>query len=73
MRLHVLVVDIYEASVGYDYPVVRHEFVGKTQEEARGYYTAHLGTCTFFRACIDEGRFGEIECKPAEHWKVVDQ
>lgn len=73
MRLHVLVVDIYEPTVGFDYPVVRHEFVGKTREEARGYYNAHLGTCTFFSACIQTGDFDGLRCQAVEHWKVVNE
>jgi hypothetical protein len=66
-----LVVDIYEPSVGYDYPVVRHEFVGRTREEAQGYHDAHLHTCTFFRQCIEQGDFDGLKCETNTWWKTV--
>lgn len=72
MRLHVLVIDIYEPSMGFDYPVVRHEFPGRTQAEAIGYFEAHVGTDEFLRACVYEGRFERIDCVAESRFELVD-
>jgi hypothetical protein len=64
--LHALSQDIYEEAVGDAYPVVRHTFFGKTPEEARGYYNAHLGTCAFMRGCTQEGRWNDVVCRTEE-------
>lgn len=60
-----VVVDIFEPSVGYSYPVVRHVFPGKTEEEARGYFEAHMTTDAFMRDCVREGRWSDIKCTPS--------
>lgn len=65
-------VDIFEPrSVGRDYPVVRHEFYGLTKKEAAGYYEAHLGTCSFLRACVNKARWKEVDCEVAAEWVRV--
>jgi hypothetical protein len=61
-------VDIYEQTVGPKYPVVQHVFWGKTKAEAKGYYEAHLETDSFFKACIADGKFGDIECHANAYW-----
>lgn len=69
MRLWVLTVDIYEASVGRAYPVVQHNFFGETQEEALGYYEAHLTTDAFLRGCVERQRWKQIECSTQSYWR----
>ena len=59
-----MVVDIYELSVGYDYPVVRHIFTGRTPEEARAYFQAHLETDEFMRGCVEQRRWRDVVCAP---------
>jgi hypothetical protein len=61
----VIRVDIFEpAGAGADYPVVRHEFTGKTEREATGYLNAHLKTDSFLRACIARSDFRGLTCVP---------
>ena len=67
--LHQLIVDTFEASVGTGYPVLRHIFYGKTKEEARGYYQAHLTTDAFLRGCTLEQHFKAIKCRSTFKWK----
>lgn len=43
------IVDIYEAKTYYQYPVVEHIFSGRTEEEAFGYFKAHLKTDSFLK------------------------
>lgn len=43
MRLYVIRVDITEAATRHAYTIVRHEFIGKTVAEARGYFASHMG------------------------------
>ena len=59
-----LQVDIYESK---PYPVVRHIFIGKTKEEAMGYYKAHLKTDAFLAGCKD-GKYKDIECRTEVEW-----
>jgi len=59
-----LVVDIFEMSVGYEYPVVRHVFTGRTADEARGYFQAHLETDEFMRDCVERRRWRDVVCAP---------
>ena len=59
-----LTVDTYEAK---DYPVVKHVFIGKTREEAQGYYEAHLETDKFLAGC-EKGKFGDIVCRNELSW-----
>ena len=67
-----LIVDIYEpAGAGRDYPVVRHEFFGKTKDEANGYFEAHLGTCRFLRDCVTKSRWKTVTCEIAAEWQRV--
>lgn len=63
-----LVVDIYESAVGDAYPVVRHVFLGKTKEEARGYFKAHMGTCEFMRDCVKKRRWKQVKCRAYARW-----
>ena len=62
-------VKIFEKDVGNDYAVVEHIFRGKTREEALGYYKAHLGTCPFFRGCVENDRFKNIDCWHTSEWR----
>lgn len=65
--LWVLRISIWEESTP-DYPVVVHEFVGKTQEEAEGYFHSHLKTDTFLRGCWEKGRWTQIPCRTYAEW-----
>lgn len=38
---------------------VSHIFWGKTEREARTYYTEHLASCEYFAAAAEEGRLIE--------------
>jgi hypothetical protein len=67
-----LVVDIYEPEgAGLDYPILRHEFYGKTREEAWGYYQAHLGTDEFLRDCVTARRWQSVKCQAEIRWERV--
>lgn len=63
------IVNVFEASVGRDYPVVSHVFYGKTQSEATDYYEAHLETDEFLRDCVARGQWDEVECWSESHWE----
>jgi len=52
MKYPYIQVDIYESDM---YPVVTHIFYGKTTEEARGYFKAHMKTDSFLRAAVNTG------------------
>lgn len=60
MRLFKIVADTYEAK---PYPVLTHEFRGRTRKEAEGYFKAHLTTDRFLRACTEDGRFMDFKCR----------
>lgn len=47
-------VDIFENTL---YPVVRHQFFGKTMKEAKSYLTAHMGTDVFLKDAVNTGYF----------------
>lgn len=47
-------VDIFENTL---YPVVRHQFFGKSLHEARSYFQAHMGTDTFLKSAIKTGYY----------------
>jgi hypothetical protein len=62
--LWAVVHSIYEESIGDEYPVVTHTFMGRTRKEAVGYFRAHLKTDSFLRGCTERGRFGsDIKCR----------
>jgi hypothetical protein len=42
--------EFFERATGYAYPVVAHEFTGKTLEEAQGYFRAHMKYDRLLRA-----------------------
>lgn len=64
-----LIVDIYEPQgAGTDYPILRHEFFGKTRQEAWGYYQAHLGTDEFLRGCVERSRWKRVKCAAEIYW-----
>ena len=74
MRLYCVQVDITEAATGYRYPVVRHQFMGKTREEAWHYHQSHRATDKFMRECEDKGAFaGSVQCRTtySEGWVEV--
>lgn len=43
-------IEFFEGATSYAYPVVAHEFTGRTLEEARGYFHAHLRYDRMLRA-----------------------
>lgn len=63
-----LVVDIYEKATKEAYPVVRHIFVGKTKDEAQGYFGSHMKTDEFMRDCVKKGKWEQVECRSVSHW-----
>lgn len=64
-----LVVDIYEPEgAGNDYPILRHEFYGKTKDEAEGYYDAHLQTDEFLRGCVQRSAWRKVRCYAEMYW-----
>lgn len=66
MRIYVIEHRIYEEAAGPSYPVVTHQFRGRTREEAAGYYRAHLKSDAFFEACNSPrgGTFqGTVKCR----------
>lgn len=63
MRLYVIRLDITEAATKHKYPVVRHEFRGKTVHEAQRYLASHMKTDAFLRKCVLSGKFGEVDCR----------
>jgi hypothetical protein len=65
------IVDIYEPSVGYHYPVVQHVFLGKTRQEAWGYYKAHLTTDEFLAGCVEKGRWQKVSCSARAGWQRI--
>jgi hypothetical protein len=74
MRLYVIRVDIREAATGYAYPIVTHEFKGRTREEAWGYHDAHRQADAFLRECEDKRLFrGNVQCvaELIEGWQDV--
>lgn len=42
--------EFFERATAYAYPVVAHEFTGKTLDEAKGYFRAHLRYDRMLRA-----------------------
>lgn len=57
-----LVVETFEPS--HRYAIVEHRFRGDTQQEAEGYYQAHLRSDRFLRECMEYGQFdGSVQCK----------
>lgn len=45
-----------------DYPIVEHRFYGQTQQEAEGYFKAHLRNDKFLDACYRKRLFKDFEC-----------
>lgn len=63
MNLWAVTVDIFEpAGAGSHYPVVRHQFFGKTRAEATHYLESHLKTDVFLRDCMQSGGYKNILC-----------
>lgn len=62
-----LIVDIYETDRSF--PILTHIFRGTTQDEALGYYEAHLTTDAFFRGCIERERWRDVPCTSTMHWR----
>lgn len=65
---HVYVVDIYESAAGDDFPVVRHQFYGKTRKEAKGYYEAHMKTDKFMKDCVEKKQWKKVKCQSKKYW-----
>ena len=51
-------VDIFENTL---YPVVRHQFFGKTMHEAKSYFQAHMGTDVFMRSAVKTGYYKDMK------------
>jgi len=66
-RGFILRIDIYESK---PYPVVRHEFRGRTVAEVRRYALAHAKSDKFFLDCLVFGRFGNVKCRAVRKWIV---
>jgi hypothetical protein len=62
-----MVHEIFEGDTPY--PVVTHVFTGKTREEAKGYFKAHMKTDRFMREMETSGKFGEIKGRTKVTWK----
>ena len=53
--------NIYEPmGVGEDYPVVQHNFFGRTKNEALHYFDSHMKTDAFLREGIEKGKYRGI-------------
>lgn len=63
MRLYLVEIKIFEAATNYAFPVVVHQFYGRTRDEAWGYHRSHLSTDTFMRDCETKGQFGNVTCQ----------
>lgn len=64
----VLRIDIYEKK---PYPVVRHEFRGRTVEEAKRYAMAHAKYDSFLQECVLSGRFDGFDCRAVRKWIAI--
>lgn len=62
------VVDIFEPTTSTDYPVLRHVFFGKDEDEAFGYFEAHMTTDEFLAGCVKGGRWNGLKCTATAHW-----
>jgi nitrate reductase alpha subunit len=62
-----LVVETFEED-SPDFPVVRHEFLGRTAEQAESIYRAHLQYDAFLRSCVG-GDFHGMRCRNVTSWK----
>lgn len=73
MRLYVIRVDITEAATNHRYPIVRHEFSGRTHEEAIGYLRSHMRSDRFLRDCIESEKFDRVQCRATVNsfWRTV--
>lgn len=70
MTLYRLVHSIYEPEgAGMRYPILQHVFIGKTREEAIGYFDAHRKTDAFLRGCEERGRWQAVKCVTTLHWE----
>ena len=65
MRLWKITVEIREKATGYRYPVVSHDFYGRTKKEALRYVVSHEKTDAFFSDCIRKGHWEEVDCRSA--------
>lgn len=67
-----LIVDIYEPKgAGMDYPILTHIFRGTTKVEAQGYCKAHMTTDSFFRDCMESGRWKDVMCRARIYWQQL--
>lgn len=70
--MYVVRIDILEEATHYAFPVVRHEFRGRTKDEAWHYHDAHKQADSFLRGCEDKGVFqGSVRCRArvSEGWE----
>lgn len=58
-EIYSVTVDSYESP---DYPIVRHIFYGRSEDEAFSYIESHKKSDRFFRDC-QKGSFEGIKCK----------
>lgn len=67
-RLWRFVVDIFETGTTTAYPVLRHVFYGVDEDEAYGYFEAHLVTDEFLRGCVEKGQWNGLSCAARGRW-----
>jgi hypothetical protein len=72
-RLWRFVVDIYEPGTSTAYPVLRHVFFGVDEDEAYGYFEAHMTTDEFLRGCVEKGRWNGLDCIAKAKWLAPGQ
>jgi hypothetical protein len=67
-RLWRFVVDIFEPETSTAYPVLRHVFYGLDEDEAYGYFEAHMTTDEFLRGCVEKEHWNGLKCFTKAHW-----
>ena len=68
MTIHIYVVDIFEKQ--HRFPIVRHEFRGKTQEEALHYFESHMAADDFLYDCFEKGLYDKkVKCRTETRWR----
>lgn len=62
---YLLQVDIYENEM--DYPLVIHQFLGRTQKECKDILAAHMRSDSFLRGCLEKHRYSDVRCRAVLH------
>lgn len=69
-KIWVYQIDVYDEQVPY--PIVRHIFMGQTQQEAQSYYRMHLSNDSFLQGCLDGGEFNGHTFRCAAEWREAE-